>query len=131
MSSPQETPTAWRFGERNPSSLHLSPKRYNTSILHSKDYFMELSLTDLIGIFGVALIVIAYILLQVEKMDAKDLSFSILNSIGALMILISLIYDWNLASFLMEFIWLMISLYGVLKYFKSQRVAATHDGKED
>jgi hypothetical protein len=42
---------------------------------------MELSLTDLIGIFGVALIVIAYILLQTDrKMDAKDLSFSVLNS---------------------------------------------------
>lgn len=91
---------------------------------------MELSLTDLIGIFGVALIVIAYILLQVEKMDSKDLSFSILNSIGALMILLSLLYDWNLASFLMEFIWLMISLYGVLKYFKSRRIAVQNDGKE-
>lgn len=91
---------------------------------------MELSLTDLIGIFGVALIVIAYILLQVEKMDAKDLSFSLLNSIGALMILLSLLYDWNLASFLMELIWLMISLYGVLKYFKSRRSAAKNDGKE-
>ncbi len=89
---------------------------------------MELSLTDLIGIFGVALIVIAYILLQVEKMDAKDLSFSLLNSIGALMILISLVYDWNLASFLMEFIWLMISLYGVLKYFKSRKIAAGNGG---
>ncbi len=92
---------------------------------------MELSLTDLIGIFGVALIVIAYILLQVEKMDAKDLSFSLFNSIGALMILISLLYDWNLASFLMEFIWLMISLYGVLKYYKSRRSAIQNDGKED
>ena len=90
---------------------------------------MDLSLTDLIGIFGVTLIVIAYILLQVEKMDAKDLSFSILNSIGALMILLSLLYDWNLASFLMEFIWLMISLYGVLKYFKSRKIAAEDDGK--
>lgn len=92
---------------------------------------MELSLTDLIGIFGVALIVIAYILLQIEKMDAKDLSFSTLNSIGALMILISLLYDWNLASFLMEFIWLMISLYGVLKYFKIRKIAASNGGKED
>ncbi|MDX9967359.1 MAG: hypothetical protein RBS26_10210, partial [Sulfuricurvum sp.] len=77
---------------------------------------MELSLTDLIGIFGVVLIVIAYILLQVEKMDARDLSFSLLNAIGALLIIVSLMFDWNLASFLMEFIWLMISLYGILKY---------------
>ena len=78
---------------------------------------MEFSLTDLIGIFGVALIVIAYILLQIEKMDAKDLGFSVLNTLGALLIIISLMYDWNLASFIMEFTWMLISLYGIYKYF--------------
>lgn len=92
---------------------------------------MELSLTDLIGIFGVILIVIAYILLQVEKMDARDLSFSLLNAIGALLIIVSLMFDWNLASFLMEFIWLMISLYGILKYFKVRKNAAENGGMED
>lgn len=92
---------------------------------------MEFSLSDLIGIFGVVLIVIAYILLQIEKMDPRDLSFSTLNSLGALMIIISLLYDWNLASFLMEFIWLIISLYGVSKHFKSWRNAVTKDGKVD
>ncbi|MGD9716795.1 hypothetical protein E0765_04845 [Sulfuricurvum sp. IAE1] len=92
---------------------------------------MELSLTDLIGIFGVVLIVIAYILLQVEKMDARDLSFSLLNAIGALLIIVSLMFDWNLASFLMEFIWLMISLYGILKYFKVRKNAAENGGMED
>ncbi|MEW5833292.1 MAG: hypothetical protein AB1763_10695 [Campylobacterota bacterium] len=92
---------------------------------------MELSLTDLIGIFGVVLIVIAYILLQVEKMDARDLSFSLLNAIGALLIIVSLMFDWNLASFLMEFIWLMISFYGILKYFKVRKNAAASDGLED
>jgi len=91
---------------------------------------MELSLTDLIGIFGVVLIVIAYILLQVEKMDARDLSFSLLNAIGALLIIVSLMFDWNLASFLMEFIWLMISLYGILKYFKVRKNAAENGGME-
>ena len=92
---------------------------------------MELSLTALIGIFGVVLIVIAYILLQVEKMDARDLSFSLLNAIGALLIIVSLMFDWNLASFLMEFIWLMISLYGILKYFKVRKNAAENGGMED
>ncbi|MDD3769195.1 MAG: hypothetical protein PHV10_01140 [Sulfuricurvum sp.] len=92
---------------------------------------MELSLTDLIGIFGVVLIVIAYILLQVEKMGARDLSFSLLNAIGALLIIVSLMFDWNLASFLMEFIWLMISLYGILKYFKVRKNAAENGGMED
>ncbi|AFV98265.1 MULTISPECIES: hypothetical protein [unclassified Sulfuricurvum] len=82
---------------------------------------MQLSLTDLIGILGVFVIIVAYMLLQLEKMDAKDLSFSVLNSLGALLIIISLLYDWNLASFLMEATWMMISLYGVLKYYNMKK----------
>jgi len=95
---------------------------------------MELSLTDLIGIFGVTIIVITYILLQVEKMDAQDLSFSLLNAVGAFLIIVSLLFEWNLASFLMEFIWMMISLYGVLKYYRIKKKGAVppeHGGNEE
>lgn len=82
---------------------------------------MELSLSDLIGIIGVILIIIAYMLLQLEKMDPKELGFSLLNAIGGLLIIISLLYNWNVASFLMEAIWVIISLYGVLKYYKTKK----------
>lgn len=95
---------------------------------------MQLSLTDLIGILGVFVIIVAYMLLQLEKMEAKDLSFSVLNTLGALLIIISLLYDWNLASFLMESIWMLISLYGILKYYKLKKReenAVAKDGEED
>jgi len=95
---------------------------------------MQLSPTDLIGIIGVFIIIVAYMLLQLEKMEAKDLSFSVLNTFGALLIIISLLYDWNLASFLMESIWMLISLYGILKYYKLKKReenAVKDDGKED
>jgi hypothetical protein len=54
-------------------------------------------------------------------MDAKDLGFSVLNTIGALLIIISLLYDWNLASFIMEATWMMVSLYGIVKYYKMKK----------
>ncbi len=79
---------------------------------------MDLTISDFIGIIGVFVIMIVYILLQLEKMDAKGFWFSFLNGIGALLIIVSLFFDWNLASFLMEFAWLLISLYGVIKFFK-------------
>lgn len=79
---------------------------------------MDLSLSDLIGIIGVFIIMIVYIFLQLEKMDPKGFWFSFLNGIGALLIIVSLFFDWNLASFLMESAWLLISLYGVIKFFK-------------
>ncbi len=95
---------------------------------------MQLSLIDLIGIVGVIIIIIGYMLLQLGKMDASDLSFSVLNTLGALLIIISLLYDWNLASFIMEFTWMMISLYGILKYYKRKKReenAVKNDGEED
>lgn len=92
---------------------------------------MELSLSDLIGILGVFIIMIVYMLLHLEKIDAKGFNFSFFNAIGALLIIISLLFDWNLASFLMEFTWMMISLYGILKYIKMKRKEdAVKDGEE-
>jgi hypothetical protein len=70
---------------------------------------------DVIGIIGVFIIVLAYILMQIDKMDPKGFNFSLLNTIGAILILVSLYYDWNLASFVMEVIWLSLSLYGTIK----------------
>ena len=75
-------------------------------------------LPDFIGILGVIVIIVAYMLLQLEKIDAKGLLFSLLNTIGALFIIVSLMYDWNLASFIMESTWMMVSLYGIWKYYK-------------
>jgi hypothetical protein len=78
---------------------------------------------DFIGIFGVFLIIVAYIMMQIDHMDPKGVMFSLLNTIGAIFILISLIYDWNLASFVMEIIWFMLSLYGTINaYVKSKSV---------
>lgn len=79
---------------------------------------MPTFLPDLIGIFGVIVIIVAYILLQLEKIDAKDLLFSLLNTLGAFLIIVSLLYAWNLASFIMESTWMIVSLYGVWKYYK-------------
>ena len=73
---------------------------------------------DIIGISGVFIIVVAYILMQIDRMDPKGFLFSLLNTIGAIFILVSLLYDWNLASFVMEVIWLTLSFYGTIRGYK-------------
>lgn len=75
---------------------------------------------DIIGTFGVGLIVIFYWLLQIGKVEVHSLKFSLFNSIGSVMILYSLFQTWNLASFIIEIFWLVISLYGVYKYFRKK-----------
>ena len=77
---------------------------------------------DILGTLGVAIILIAYILLQIERMRSDGAAFSLMNAIGAAMILVSLCYQFNFAAFLMEFFWLLVSLFGIGKYFVANRV---------
>jgi hypothetical protein len=71
---------------------------------------------DIIGFAGVGLIILIYIMLQLEKLRSMDLLYSLLNGIGAVLILISLFYSFNFPSFIVEFFWLLISLFGIGKY---------------
>lgn len=79
---------------------------------------MDFSFSDFIGTFGVTIIVITYFLLQLEKIDPRSLSYSLINALGSMMILYSLMSNWNLASVIIEVFWISISLFGVWKYFK-------------
>ena len=76
---------------------------------------------DVIGIVGVAIVVVTYFLLQSEKIDSKGFLYSFFNAFGSLFILYSLLYNWNLASFIIEFIWIVISLYGLKKWYRSKK----------
>jgi hypothetical protein len=73
---------------------------------------------------GVVLIVIAYLLLQLNKLPSSALSYSLLNALGALLVIGSLIFNFNLSAFLMEAFWFLISLYGLLKALISKSNAA-------
>jgi hypothetical protein len=72
---------------------------------------------DLLGTIGVGLIIVSYFLLQLERLKSDQIAYSLLNAVGALLILISLYYNFNFPSFIVEFFWLLISLFGIGKYF--------------
>ena len=84
---------------------------------------MDYSWFDLVGNIGVLLMVIAYLLLQLEKLSSSALSYLLLNAVGALLVIISLKFRFNLSAFLMEAFWLLISLYGLMKPLFSRRTA--------
>ncbi len=73
------------------------------------------------GMIGVVLILISYMLLQLEKLPATSFLYSATNGVGALLILVSLMYDFNLPAFIIEAFWLLISIYGVVRFFSSDR----------
>ena len=78
---------------------------------------------DLIGSIGVLLMVVAYLLLQVEKLSSSAVSYLLLNVVGAVLVIISLRFRFNLSAFLMEVFWLLISLYGLTRALFARRTA--------
>ena len=79
---------------------------------------MKYSFTDFLGNIGVVLIIIDYLLLQLNRISSNSLSYSLLNAVGATLIIISLITNFNLSAFIMEAVWVLISLFGLYRYFR-------------
>ena len=71
---------------------------------------------DLLGLVGAALFVIAFGGMQTEKLDPHKPPALLMNLAGAVLILISLVHDFNLASFVLETVWGLIALYGLIKH---------------
>ena len=84
---------------------------------------------DFIGNVGVVLLVITYGMLQLNKLSSDSLAYSLLNAAGASLIVVSLIYDFNLSALLMEVFWVLISLLGIYRYFRLKSLRSqTLDG---
>ena len=70
---------------------------------------------DAIGLLGVVLILLAYFLLQAGRLRGNALPYQLLNALGAVLVMVSLLYAFNLSAFLMELAWLLVSIYGIAR----------------
>ena len=70
---------------------------------------------DAVGLLGVVLILLAYFLLQAGHMRGHSLAYQLMNAFGALLVLVSLLYAFNLSAVLMELAWLAVSIYGIFR----------------
>ena len=84
------------------------------------DFNETFLISDVIGLLGVALLVITYGLLQTDKIDPKGFWYSFNNLLVAIIVTVSLIVKFNPASMVIEVFWFLISLYGVIMYFKGK-----------
>ena len=78
---------------------------------------MQYAWYDFVGTVGTAVIIVTYILLQTERIKSSSLIYSLLNAAGAAMIIVSLLFSFNFSAFMVEFFWLLISLFGIVKFF--------------
>jgi hypothetical protein len=84
---------------------------------------------DFVGNLGVVILVITYLMLQLNKLSSDALAYSVLNAAGAGLIVISLLYDFNLSALVIEVFWVLISFVGIYKYFRLKALRSeTLDG---
>jgi len=82
---------------------------------------MGLAWHDFVGGIGVVLVLGTYGLLQAGRMTADALVYSVANLTGAILIGISLLYAFNLASFVIEVFWATASAYGIWRALRRRQ----------
>jgi hypothetical protein len=75
----------------------------------------------IVGIVGTLLVLLAFFLLQARKLHGNGAIYQLLNAFGAAAIIVSLVYEFNLASMVLEIAWLLISIYGLVVGFRHRR----------
>ncbi len=81
-------------------------------------YLMFEEFSNHVGIVGVILTLLAFYLINMNKVTSKSLSYQWLNLVGSILLLYSLLFHWNLASVLIEIAWISISLLGLYRALK-------------
>lgn len=75
----------------------------------------EWVIVNIVGNFGVLLILLSYFALQLEKVKSNELRYLLPNLFGSICIVISLLYEFNFPSLVIEVCWSLISLFGLTK----------------
>ena len=85
---------------------------------------MEFAWYDLVGFIGTLMILGAFFLLQAGKMAGDGVTYQLLNLFGAVAVLVTLLGKFNLAVFVLESAWVLVSAYGLWRSRKG-RVSQT------
>jgi len=73
-----------------------------------------------ISMIGMACVVFAYLAAERDWLDNKNVKFYVINLIGAILLLISLLINFNLGSFVIEIFWIGISMMGIINYYQKK-----------
>jgi hypothetical protein len=79
---------------------------------------------NIIGLSGMCCFLLAYLFLQKGRMKPDGYNYLFMNLAGAVLILISLLWDWNLSAFMLEVAWFLITGYGIWRRWRKDKAAA-------
>lgn len=92
---------------------------------------MIITIPDMIGMTGVTLVLTAYGLLNLNKLKSHSLVYQLMNLLGAVLLLISLCFNFNLSSVVIEVVWITFSLIGIIRVFRARQARTIHSGAND
>lgn len=84
-------------------------------------YEKLMHLSDIVGMIGVTIILVAYFLLSIGRWSPATLSYQLINFVGAWLILFSLYFHWNLSSVVIEIAWAAISIVGMCRVVSKKK----------
>lgn len=73
-----------------------------------------------IGLAGMVLIIGTYLGLQVGRIASTSLTYSVLNALGASLLIVSLCFAMNLGALIVEIFWAAISIIGIVRYYRNK-----------
>lgn len=79
----------------------------------------------IIGMVGMACVVFAYLAIERKWLDGNDIKLYLINLLGAILLIISLLINFNLGSFIIEIFWIGISLNGIWHWYKRNHTGLT------
>ena len=74
-----------------------------------------MTLPDFGGLLGVLLMLFAYALGQLGRLRIDTVPALLMNLAGAVLVMVSLLFKFNLSAFLMEAAWALVALFGLAK----------------
>lgn len=73
-----------------------------------------------VGFAGVGLVLLTYFLLASGRLSNDDWRYPVLNLVGTLGIVVSLLYQWNLPGMITQLCWIAISIVGLMRVFRTK-----------
>lgn len=84
---------------------------------------MDMHWYDVVGLAGTLMILVAFFMQQIGRLSGTALAYQSMNLFGAAGILVSLLGGFNMAVFLLEAAWVLVSAYGIVRTLKQRRVS--------
>lgn len=78
-----------------------------------------------LGMMGCGCYVTSYFLVQLEIIDGNDYFYVLMNLLASVLMLLSLTQAFNLGSAVLQIMWIVISVVGILRKLKRGRLTTS------